>query len=91
MGEGVKKYQNSSDVIYGWSPTRKELSDVTGADRNNIEITYFGVVKVRGFVNGDGTEFTIWGNSNSVEVIRWMSPEEIEDLKAKRDDINAPR
>ena len=72
-------------------PARKEILDITGVDRYNIEITYFGVVKCCGFLNENGTEITLWGQSNSVEVIRWLSEQEIEELKEKRDDINAPR
>ena len=74
-----------------FGPARKEISDVTGVDYYNIEITYFGVVKVYGFVNENGTEITSWGQSNSVEIIKWLSPQEIEVLKGKREDINAPR
>ena len=74
-----------------FGPARKEISDVTGVDHYNMEITYFGVMKVYGFVNETGTVITSWGSSNSVEVMKWLSAQEMEELKEKRDDINAPR
>ena len=77
---------------YGdFGPARKEVSDITGVDHYNFEVTVFGIMKTYGFVNESGTEITVWGSTNSIEIMKLMSPKEIDELKAKREDINTPR
>ena len=74
-----------------FGPARKEVLDITGVDNYNFEVTAFGFMKTYGFVNESGTEITTWGTSNSIEILKWMSPENINELKAKREDIDTPR
>ena len=79
-------------IKYGdFGPARKEVSDITGVDNYNFELTAFGFMKSFGYLNESGTELTAWGTTNSIEIIKWMSPKEIDKLKAKREDINTPR
>ena len=71
---------------------RKGVAEATGAEKNNMEITWYGVYKMPGVVNEAGTEIHIWEDvSKAVDVIRWLTPEKVEELKEARDDVNAPR
>ena len=56
-----------------------------------METTIAANVKMYGIVNEAGTEITSWGFSNSLEVMRWLTEEEIEKLRENRDDFDAPR
>ena len=56
-----------------------------------METTITDNVKVCGIVNEAGTEITSWGFSNSLEVMRWLTQEQIDKLKQDRDDLDTPR
>ena len=74
-----------------YGPARKEVAEATGCEVYNIEKTIGQHIKTYGIVNDAGTEITSWGFSNSVEVSRWLSPEELQKLKESRDHIDVPR
>ena len=74
-----------------FGPARKEVAEATGADNYNLERTIAKVIKTYGVINESGTEVTSWGFTNELEVMRWMSPKELQKLRDKRDDFNAPR
>ena len=56
-----------------------------------METTITANVKIYGVVNEAGTEITSWGFSNSCEVMRWLTKEEIDRLRENRDEFDAPR
>ena len=74
-----------------FGPARKEVAEATGADNYNLERTIAKVIKTYGVINESGTEVTSWGFTNELEVMRWLSPKELQKLRDKRDDFNAPR
>ena len=77
---------------YGdFGPARKEVAVATGADNYNLERTIARVIRTYGVINEAGTEVTSWGFTNELEVMRWMSPEDLKKLRDARDDFNAPR
>ena len=59
--------------------------------RYNTEIDFAGIYKMNGIVNESGTEIKSWGMTNSVETMKWLSPEDVEKRRVNRDDFNAPR
>ena len=70
--------------------TRKELAE-EGA-KYNLEICWLGTYAFKGVVNEDGTEMKVWNDiTNSIDVFKWLTPEEVEELKQGRDDFDAPR
>ena len=77
---------------YGdFGPARKEVAVATGADNYNLERTIARVIRTYGVINEAGTEVTSWGFTNELEVMRWMSPEDLKKLRDARDDFNSPR
>ena len=50
-----------------------------------------GLGNFPGVVNEAGTMITIWGWTNSVEVIKWLSPDEVEKVKEAREHKDNPR
>ena len=77
-----------------FGPAKKEVADaVEGGGRTeyNIEIDFAGMIKTCGIVNEAGTVIKSWGMTNSVETLRWLSPDDVERRREDRDDFNAPR
>ena len=74
-----------------FGPARKEVAEAAGADNYNLERTIARVIKTYGVINEAGTEVTSWGFTNELEVMRWLSPEDLKKLRDRRDDFNAPR
>ena len=74
-----------------------EICVLTGGDK--ISLTTKGFVlcdnwtyAFKGVVNEDGTEMKVWNDiTNSIDVFKWLTPEEVEELKQGRDDFDAPR
>ena len=82
-----------STIEFGdFGPTNKEMAEATGADRYNVQLTFFVTYKVQGVLNEAGTEIQQWQEpTKSVEVLKWLTPEKVEEMKEDRDDVNAPR
>ena len=80
------------DLKFGdFGEARKELAAEEGA-RYNMEIIWLGTYAFKGIVDGDGTGMKVWNDiTNSVDVFKWVTPEEVEELKQGRDDFDAPR
>ena len=76
-----------------FGPAKKEVADAVEGGRTeyNIEIDFAGMVKSYGIVNEAGTVIKSWGMTNSVETLRWLSPDDVERKREDRDDFNAPR
>ena len=73
-----------------FGPARKEVAEATGAERANFQIEMFGT-KMVGVVDESGTKMTMWGMTNTLESMKWLSPEEVEKAKENRDDFDEPR
>ena len=75
---------------YGdFGPANKEVARVSGIENSNIEIpTFFGATPA--VLNDEGTKIYFYGFSKKVDVIEWLSDEEIEYLKEDRDSAEAP-
>ena len=73
-----------------FGPARKEVAEATGAERANFQIDMFGN-KVTGVVDESGTKMTMWGMTNTLESMKWLSPEEVAKAKENRDDFDEPR
>ena len=74
-----------------FGPARKEIAEATGVDNCNMELSLENMGNYPGVVNEAGTEITVWGWTNSVEVIKWLSPEEVEKVKEEREHKDTPR
>ena len=71
---------------------KKEVTEATGADKNNVEMVWYGMYKMPGVVNEAGTEIHIWDEtSKEVDTMKWLTPEKLEEMKEARDDANEPR
>ena len=71
---------------------RKEVEEATGADKNNVEIVWYGTYKMPGVLNETGTEIHMWDEvSKHVNTMKWLTPEKLEEMKEARDDADAPR
>ena len=83
----------SSIMKYGdFGATMKEMAEATGEDEYNVEISWYGVNTMKGFVNNTGTKIYFWNEiSKTIEVITWLTPENIAIIKEDRDDIDTPR
>ena len=85
---------NSSCILkYGdFGEARKEISEATGSDKYNMEIIWWGAYKMRGVINDNGTAIHYWDEvSKTIGLLKWLTPENLEELKEDRDDINSPR
>ena len=89
----VESSMPSSIMKYGdFGATRKEIAEAIGEEKYNIEINWYGISKMPGFVNDTGTKIHYWNEiSKATEVITWLTPENTVKIKEDRDDINAPR
>ena len=47
--------------------------------------------KVAGVVDESGTKMTMWGMTNTLDTMKWLSPEEVKKAKENRDDFDKPR
>ena len=56
-----------------------------------LEFFYDYYPETSGVINDDGTEITIWGGSDSLEVLKWMSDQEFEKMKQNLDHKATPR
>ena len=74
-----------------FGPARKEIAEATGDTNYNVEINFGGFLTSKGILNETGTEITTWGMTNTLEKIKWLSPDEVKDRQEDRDDFNAPR
>ena len=74
-----------------FGPARQEIAEATGVDNCNIELSMGEMGTYPGVVNEAGTEITFWGWTNSVEVVKWLSPEEVEKVKEEREHKDTPR
>ena len=79
-------------IKYGdFGVARKEIADAIGVTNCNLELSMEGLGNFPGVVNEAGTMITIWGWTNSVEVIKWLSPDEVEKVKEAREHKDNPR
>ena len=87
---------SESDVTmilkYGdFGPARKEIADATGVEKCNMEMSMGEMGTYLGVVNEEGNEITFWDWTNSVAVIKWLSPDEVEKVKEEREHKDTPR
>ena len=82
-----------STIIPGdFGETRKEIAEVTNADRYNVQISWFMTYNADGVINDSGTEIQQWNeHENKIDVLKWLTPDKVEELKEDRDDVNTPR
>ena len=72
--------------------TRKEIAEATGADSYNVQIAWFKKLNTNGVINETGTEIQQWSETEKkIEIFQWLTPDEIEEMKKDRDDVNIPR
>lgn len=48
-------------------------------------------VVTKGVLSAGGAEITSWGFSNSVEILKWLSEEEVKRIREDRDHVDTPR
>ena len=88
----LNKGGTASTVLYGdYGPAKKEIAEATGVSNYNLAFMFGDKVVFHGVVNEEGTEMTSWGFSNSVEVNKLLSSEDVERIKADRDPLDEPR
>lgn len=76
---------------YGdFGEAKKEVAEATGVKTYNLKLksTMFALKAV---VNDEGTELTLWGFANKMEVWEWITPEMVKKMSEDRDDAEAPR
>ena len=56
----------------------------------NLEMD-IGVMKILGVLNTTGDHIHFWGKSNKMEIMKWLSDEELGNLKEDREPADAPR
>ena len=72
--------------------TTKEVAEATGADCCNVQIDWFKKFKVNGVINETGTEIQQWSaHEKKISIMKWLTPDKVEELKEDRDDVNIPR
>ena len=72
--------------------TRKEIAEATGADCYNVQIAWFKAYNTNGVINETGTEIQQWSESEKkIDILKWLTPDKIEEMKEDRDDVNKPR
>ena len=62
----------------------------SGSDTNNIQLA-MGPMKFSGVANEEGDRVTAWGFANTLDVIYWLSEEEVRKKRDERDSREAPR
>ena len=65
--------------------------EATGASNYNLAFSFGDKIMFHGVVNEEGTEMTTWGFSNSVEIMKVLSSEDVERIKKDRDPLDEPR
>ena len=74
-----------------FGPARKEVTEAAaGEERYNMELATEGMGSFPGVMNEAGTEMTIWGWTNSVEVTKWVSPEQVDKIRQGREHKDTP-
>ena len=82
----------ASTILYGdYGPAKKEIVEATGASNYNLAFSFGDKIMFHGVVNEEGTEMTTWGFSNSVEIMKVLSSEDVERIKKDRDPLDEPR
>ena len=67
----------------------KEVAEISGIENYNLEIpSFFGTMSA--VLNDEGTKIYFYGFSKKVDIIEWLSAEELEKLKDDRDSAEAP-
>ena len=90
----VESSMPPSTMKYGdFGAATKEIAGATGQDKYNIEIVwYWGDNKMPGYVDDTGTRIHFWNEiSKKVQVITWLTPENVAKIRDDRDDMDAPR
>ena len=62
----------------------------SGSDTNNIQFA-MGPMKFSGVANEEGDRVTWWGFTSTLDVIYWLSEEEVQKKRDERDSREAPR
>ena len=82
----------ASTIAYGdFGPAKREIAEATGVSNYNLAFSFGDKVMFHGVVNEEGTEMTTWGFSNSVEVMKLLSSEDVKRIKEDRDPLDEPR
>ena len=72
-----------------FGPARSELVEMTGVQNYNVQMdTFFG--KILGVLDKTGTRIDFWGFAKEHEILRCMTPEELEKIKEDREPCESP-
>ena len=71
-------------------PAHLDIVEATGVENYNLEIDV-GVFKMLGVLNTTGDLIHFWGTTNKMEIMKWLSDEDLEILKEDREPADAPR
>ena len=72
-----------------FGPARSELVEMTGVQNYNVQMdTFFG--KILGVLDKTGTRIDFWGFAKEHEILRCMTPEELEKIKDDREPCESP-
>ena len=66
-------------------PAKAEVAEISGIQNYNIEIPMFFGGRVPGVVNDKGDKVYFVGFNKAVNIIEWLSAEDIEKLKEDRE------
>ena len=89
-------YPDSKPILtepwkYGdFGPTKADVAEITGIQNYNIEIPVFFGGRLPGVVNDEGDKVYFIGFNKNVNIIEWLSTEDIEKLKEDRESADAP-
>ena len=89
-------YPDSKPVLtepwkYGdLGPAKADVAEITGIQNYNIEIPVFFGGRLPGVVNDEGDKVYFIGFNKNVNIIEWLSTEDIEKLKEDRESADAP-
>ena len=85
------------DPVYSvdWShgdfgPADKSIFEKTGVQNYNIQMDDIKSGKKFGVLSEDGTKIYSLGPARDIDIISWVTPEKLEELKENRESIEAP-
>ena len=86
----IKPIFSGSWTSGDFGPVTSELGKMTGEKNYNIEFHDMYLGKMHGVLNKAGTKIHHLGFSKNIEVLEWLDPDEVKQLKNDREPADAP-
>jgi len=90
----VDPWMNNTWKSGDFGPTCSKMKEASGADNFNLEVSYSSSALCppsKGVVSSDGSKvYTFMPGSDMIEVLEWISGEDLKEMADARDDAKAP-